>query len=170
MMNNSFINILRALLFVFVQIVVLNNIQLFGVVTPYLYVLFLLTLPIKLPRGYVMLYAVAMGAAIDIFTNSYGFHFAAAALVAFLRLPVMQLFASRESMEKTQPSYQNFNTAFYKYVAVMVIVHHFCLFFTEAFSMKLIGIVLLKTLCSSAFTLVLIWCIELTKTLRKAKV
>ncbi|HQO48478.1 MAG TPA: rod shape-determining protein MreD, partial [Paludibacteraceae bacterium] len=60
-MNNVFWQILRAVLLLFVQIVVLNNIQLFGMVSPFLYTLIIITLPIKMPRNYVMLLGCLIG-------------------------------------------------------------------------------------------------------------
>ncbi len=166
-MNNVFWQILRAVLLLFVQIVVLNNIQLFGMVSPFLYTLIIITLPIKMPRNYVMLLGCLIGCVMDVFTNSYGFHFAATVLVAYARPFLMKLFATRENMEKLYPSYTNFGNVFYYYAFAMVFLHHFCLFAIEAFSFYYIGLVLLKTLCSSVFTLILIWGIETLKIRRK---
>ncbi|MFA6851444.1 MAG: rod shape-determining protein MreD, partial [Selenomonadaceae bacterium] len=145
-MSKTVEQIIQALLLLIFQIVILNNIQLFGMIAPFLYILTIITLPIKMPRGYIMLYACILGGTMDIFTHSYGLHLAATALVAYIRPYIMQLFATRENMEKLEPSYKNFGLAFYKYALGIVIIHHFCLFMIEAFSFKYIGVVILKTL------------------------
>lgn len=166
-MNNTLLQIIKVLVLLLVQILVLDNIQLFGMVSPFLYILIIVVLPIKMPRGYQLLIASLVGAVMDAFTNSYGFHLAATVLVAYARPFLMQLFATRENMEKMEPSYRNFGSAFYRYAFAMVFLHHLCLFVIEAFSFHYFWAILLKTLCSSLFTLILIWGIETIKTRRK---
>lgn len=148
--------ILNFIVLLVVQILILNNIQLFGVVNPYLYVLVIISLPVAMSQSLMMLIAFLLGLIIDVFGNSYGIHTAATVLVAFLRPYIMGLFASREDMEQKYPSYRNFGMSFYKYAALMVVIHHFTLFSIEAFSFAHEGVVLLKTLCSSAVTMMLI--------------
>ena len=50
----------RFLVLVIVQIFVLNNIQFLGFVNPYLYILFLLLLPVKFPRWLSLLLGFAI--------------------------------------------------------------------------------------------------------------
>ncbi len=132
--------VLNFFLLIAVQILILNNIQLFGLINPYLYILF--------------------GGIIDVFSHSYGIHMAATVLVAFIRPYIMGLFASREDMEKSAPTYRNFGVSFLKYASLIVVIHHFVLFSLEAFSFSHFGMVLLKTVCSSLVTILLIFGIQ----------
>ena len=107
-----------------------------------------------------MLIAFVLGGVIDVFAHSYGIHIAATVLIAFIRPYIMGLFASREDMEKSAPTYQNFGVSFLKYASLLVVIHHFMLFSLEAFSWSHIGMVLLKTVCSSFVTILLIFGIQ----------
>ncbi|HPW89998.1 MAG TPA: rod shape-determining protein MreD [Paludibacteraceae bacterium] len=152
--------ILNFFLLIAVQVLILNNIQLFGLINPYLYILFIITLPMSVSTGVMMLIAFLLGGIIDMFSNSYGMHMSASVLVAFIRPYVMGLFASREDMEKPAPTYRNFGVSFFKYATSLVFIHHFVLFFLEAFSFSHFGVVLLKTLCSGLVTMLLIFGIQ----------
>ena len=162
-MHDTLKNILNFILLVLVQALILNNIHLFGVACPYLYILAVLALPIAMSPALAMLVAFVLGFVIDIFCNSYGIHAAASVLVAFLRSYVMRMVATRESLEKPYPSIANFGSSYYLYALVLIVVHHLALFSLEAFSLSHIGMVLLKTVCSALFTFVLVVCVEFLK-------
>jgi len=147
-------------LLIAVQVLILNNIQLFGLINPYLYILFIITLPMFISPALMMLIAFVLGGVIDVFAHSYGIHIAATVLIAFIRPYVMGLFASREDMEKSAPTYHNFGVSFLKYASLLVVIHHLMLFSLEAFSWSHIGMVLLKTVCSSFVTILLIFGIQ----------
>lgn len=152
---------LRFALLVALQVLVLNNIHLFGVVCPYLYILFILAFPIVTSPYLTLLVAFALGFSIDVFCNSYGMHTAATVLIAFLRPFVLKLFTSHESDEKLNPSFANIGQNYWLFALVLVLIHHFTLFSLEAFSWSHFGSILLKTVCSTAFTFVLIVCAQL---------
>ena len=158
---------LLILLLVAIQVLVLNNIHLFGLACPYLYIWAILALPVAMSPALVMVIAFALGFVIDIFCNSYGIHTSATVLVAFLRPYIMRLVASRENLEKPYPSIASFGSAYYLYAAVLIVIHHLMLFSLEAFSFAHTGMVLLKTLCSAIFTFVLVICIEFLKNSRR---
>ena len=71
-MQLVFQNILRFILVVLVQVFVLDNIQFLGYVSPMLYILFILSLPVRFPRGGVLLLAFFIGLIIDMFNNTMG--------------------------------------------------------------------------------------------------
>jgi hypothetical protein len=93
--------------------------------------------------GFMLLLAFVLGGIIDVFSHSYGIHMAATVLVAFIRPYIMGLFASREDMEKSAPTYRNFGVSFLKYASLIVVIHHFVLFSLEAFSFSHFGMVFL---------------------------
>ena len=148
-------------LYVLLQGLILNNIHLYGLACPYLYVLFVLTLPTATSSSVAMLVAFALGLCVDVFSGSYGIHAAASVLVAFLRPYILPLIATRENLEKAAPSYANFGKSFFAYAAILVVIHHFVLFMLEAFAFAHIGIVLLRTLCSALATMALIFCLQI---------
>lgn len=159
-MHDTLKNILNIILLVLIQVLILNNIHLFGVASPYLYILALLALPIAMSPAVAMLVAFVLGFVIDIFCNSYGIHASASVLVAFLRPYVMHMVVKRENLEKNRPSIANFGSSYYLYALVLIAVHHLMLFSLEAFSFAHTGMVLLKTVCSTLFTFILVVCVE----------
>ncbi|HHT23686.1 MAG TPA: rod shape-determining protein MreD [Bacteroidales bacterium] len=150
-------NILRFILVVLVQIFVLDNIQFLGYVSPMLYILFILSLPIHTPRGGVLLLAFFIGLIIDMFNNTMGMHAFATVFAAFLRRPVFNLFVSAEEMTNVTPSFRTFGvTGYVKYVVILVLIHHTVLFLVESFSFVNILLLTPKILISSLVTILLI--------------
>ena len=85
-------NIVRFVLLILVQVFVLDNIQFLGYATPMIYVLFILSLPVRFHRGALLILAFVMGLIIDMFSNTMGLHAFASVFVAFLRTPVIRMF------------------------------------------------------------------------------
>lgn len=157
--------IIRFIILVLVQVLVLNNIQFLGYINPYLYILFILVLPVRMPRWATLLLAFGLGLTIDIFSNTGGMHAFATVLVTFLRTGVIKLFTSIDEGNNPTPSFYTFGvSAFVKYVVVIVCIHHATLFLLEAFSFAHFWIILIKTILSSIVTILMILGIQsLTK-------
>lgn len=121
---------------VLVQVLILNNIQVSGLINPYIYILFILLLPFTIPGYFLLGIAFLLGITIDIFNNTLGVHAGATVLIAFLRPGIAQLVSSREIIEKgNTPNMAQLGFAsFLKYVVISVLIHHLFLFYAEAFS------------------------------------
>lgn len=158
-------NIFRFIILILVQVLVLNNIQFLGYINPYLYILFILILPVRMPRWAVLILAFGLGLTIDIFSNTGGIHAFATVLAAFLRPVVINLFTSIEEGNNPTPSFHTFGvSAFVKYVVIIVFIHHITLFFLEAFSFAHFWLILFKAIVSSIVTILMILGIQsLTK-------
>ncbi len=144
--------------FTLIQVLVLNNIQLSGFLNPYLYILFIITLPFETPGWLLLLLGFSSGMVVDLFSNTPGMHASATVFVSFLRPYVLRLFAPRDEYQPgTIPtmSYYGFGW-FLKYATILVLGHHFFLFFIEVFSLTHFFSTLLRVLSSTAFTLLLI--------------
>jgi len=158
-------NIFRFVLLVLFQVLVLNNIQFLGYINPYLYILFILALPVQIPRWFLLVLAFILGMTIDIFSNTIGMHAFATVLVAFFRDGIIKLFTNIEEGNNPTPSFYTFGVSSYiKYVVLMVIIHHTTLFLLEAFSFSHFWIMLAKILLSSMVTILLIMGIQSIKT------
>ncbi len=150
-------NILSFIILVLVQVLALNNIQFLGFINPYIYILFILSLPVKLPRWVTLLLAFVLGLTIDAFSNTMGMHAFATVLVAFSRGGIIKLFTSIEEGSNPVPSFYTFGVgAYIKYVVFMVLLHHTTLFFLEAFSFTNIWLIIFKIILSSFVTILLI--------------
>ena len=150
-------NILSFVLLVLFQVLALNNIQFLGFINPYIYILFIIALPVKTPRWLSLILAFILGLTIDIFSNTLGMHAFATVLIAFLRNGIINLFIVLEENDNPVPSFRSFGVgAYIKYLVLMVFIHHFSLFFLEAFSFAQPGLILSKIVLSSIVTFLIL--------------
>jgi rod shape-determining protein MreD len=142
---------------VLLQVLILNQIHLGGFLNPYVYVLFVLLLPISMPKYQVLLLSFLIGITIDWFSNTLGLHAASTLLIGFLRYPVMKLLTIRETEQPDYPGLKQTGLQwFLTYVSVMVVIHHFFLFYLEVFSFDNFFRTLFRAMLSSVFTVVVI--------------
>ena len=150
-------NIISFILLVLVQVLALNNIQFLGYINPYIYILFILSLPVRLPQWITLLLGFVLGLTIDTFSNTMGTHAFATVLIAFLRNGIIKLFTAIEEGNNPVPSFHTFGVgAYVKYVILMTLVHHTTLCFLEAFSFSLFWVVFFKVILSSIVTILII--------------
>jgi len=154
-------NIFRFILLVLFQVLVLSNIQFLGYINPYIYILFILALPVHTPRWFSLILAFGIGLTIDMFSNTMGMHAFATVMVAFLRNGTIKLFTAIEEGNNPTPSFHTFGvSAYVKYVVLMVLVHHTTLFILEAFSLAHFWLMFAKILLSTFVTILIILGIE----------
>jgi len=150
-------NIFRFFLLVLFQVLVLNNIQFLGYINPYVYILFILALPVRTPRWFSLLLAFGLGLTLDMFSNTGGMHAFATVMVAFLRDGTIKLFTAIDEGNNPTPSFHSFGvSAYVKYVVLLVFVHHTTLFIMESFSLMHFWLMLAKILLSTFVTVLLI--------------
>jgi hypothetical protein len=158
-------NIIRFILFILVQVFVLNQIPpLHHLINPYLYFLFILWLPFKTGRITLMLLALATGLALDYFTKTPGLHAAPCVLIAYLRPFVINILITQEGAEANyeEPSIKSMGFAsYFMYVGVLTFIHHIFLFLLEALQFAGIWYFLGKAFLSTAISLFLILITEL---------
>lgn len=142
---------------VLIQVLILNQVQFSGFVNPYMYILFVLLLPLNTPRFAVLILAFLLGITIDIFSNTLGIHAAATVFIAFIRPLVIRLISDREEDRSEYPGLkQNKFKWFLYYTGLMVIFHHSVLFFLEIFTFSDLVSTLFRILLSSIFSIFVI--------------
>ena len=147
-----------------VQILLFNKIYLFGLATPFIYVYFILVLDKEVDRNALMLQAFALGLMVDVFCNTAGVNAGASVLLAFTRARLLRMFMPREEYENFEPGVRTMGVwPFLRYAFVAVLLHHSALFMLEAFSLAHIGHLLLRVLCSTLLTVMLVMSIELVR-------
>jgi len=158
-------NIVRFILFILVQVFVLNQVPpLHHLINPYIYFLFILWLPFKIGRKTLMFLALITGLALDYFTKTPGLHAAPCVLIAYLRPFLINLLITQEGTEANyeEPSIKSMGfAAYFMYVSVLTLIHHAFLFLLEALQFAGILYFLGKTLLSVAISLFLILITEL---------
>lgn len=148
---------------VLLQILILNDIQLGGFINPYLYVLFLISLPFETSPIIMMVFGFVLGLVIDIFSQTVGIHISACVLLAYAREPVFRLFAPREGYDNSlNPSAGSMGWTWILSVsAILVIMHHTALLFLEEFRLTNFFSTMGRVILSTLFTMVMIVLAEL---------
>jgi rod shape-determining protein MreD len=150
--------IFRFIILILVQIFIFNNIEISGFINPYIYILFLILLPFATPPAIVVLSGFLLGLSIDIFSETLGMHTAATTFIAYSRLYVLKFFAPHDGYEKgTLPRIYEYGLPwFIKYTAILVLMHHFLLFYLEMFQIQDFFYTFLRVLLSSLFSILVI--------------
>jgi len=157
-MNKTALQIIRFVVLVLLQVLVVNHIRLGGYVHPYIYILFVMLLPINIAGWQLLLLGFSLGLSVDLFTGTPGLHAGATTLMAFCRPQIIKLISGTLKFENIyEPNLNQLDGMwFFRYVFCMVFVHHFALFFMESFSFHLFGQVLLRVLLSVPVSVFLI--------------
>ncbi len=142
---------------VLVQVLFLNQVQFSGFVNPYLYILFIILLPLKSPRYVLLVGAFLLGLCVDVFSNTLGIHAFASVFVSYFRPLIIRMITSREEDMADYPGLkQNGFTWFLYYTSLMVFIHHTVLFYVEVFSFTNFLETLFRTFLSSVFSIFVI--------------
>ncbi len=151
-------NLFRFLFLLLIQIVVFNNIGILNMVNPYVYVLFIILLPLDTPLYLLLSLSFLMGLSVDTFSNTGGIHAAACTLIAFMRPLVLLIITPRGGYEhQSVPNLRNMGIQwFLAYSITLVLIHHLVLFQIEVFRFNEFLITFTRSILSSIFTLLLI--------------
>ncbi|MBS1496881.1 MAG: rod shape-determining protein MreD [Bacteroidetes bacterium] len=158
-------NIIRFILFIFFQHFVLDKISLHQMITPYVYFLFIIWLPFKMPRTWLMFIAFLLGFTLDSFRHQPGFHAAACVLIAYIKPFLVNMLIPQEGADTNyqEPSIKSMGgpLPYFIFIAVLCLLHNAWLFFLEAWQFGNIWYFLIKTILSTAISILLIFITEL---------
>lgn len=158
MITELLIFLFRFLILMAVQVVVLNNIQFSGFINPFVYIMFIMMLPVRIPKSLLLVIAFVTGLTVDVFSNTMGMHAAACVFMAYLRPALLRIMAPRDGYEtESSPSVRELGfTWFLIYAAASTFIHHFILFYIEVFRFSEFFTTFLRVLLSSLATLLTI--------------
>lgn len=156
-MNSTLKNILRFVALVLVQVLIINYIKIGGYVSPYIYPLFIMLLPVGFSNAGLLMLAFLLGLTIDIFCGTLGLHAGATTLMAFCRPVIIRLVSGSQKVDSVkEPSINAMGFDWwFRYALVLTTIHALSLFLLESFSLKLIGQTLLRTVISLPISLFL---------------
>jgi len=144
-------------LLVLMQVLIFNQVQFSGFINPYIYILFIILLPLSTPRYAIIILGFFLGLVIDIFSNSLGIHSAATVFIAYARPLVIRVISNREDDKNDYPGlHQNKLTWFISYVTIMVLLHHLVLFYLEVYTFANFFNTLYRVILSSLFSIIVI--------------
>lgn len=161
MINNIIRGILYFIVFVLIQVLILNNIHYLRIATPFLYLYFLLKIPVGISKSPMLLISFTTGLIIDIFSNTPGMHTAACTFVGFCRAGLIHFFIGKDLLEGAFPSYAVFGIGgFLRYVTSFVLLHHIVLFLVESLTLFDPLYLVLRIFSSTLLSVLLIAIVE----------
>ena len=133
MINNVIRSFVYFIVFVLLQVLVLNNIYFLRVATPFIYLYFIIKLPVGTSQVNVIFLSFLSGLIVDAFTNTPGMHAAACTLAGFSREILVRFFMGKDLPDGIFPSYKTFHYGgYFGYVLSFVLIHHIALFMIES--------------------------------------
>ena len=156
---------------VLLQATVFNHICLFNVAVPMAFIYVILRLPITMNVGWVLTVGFLLGLSVDIFSDTQGMNALACTLLAMLRKPVFTLYFPREDeIGNPEPTISSLGAVvFIKYDLTMSLLYCFMIFLIQAFTFLNPLLLVLRILCSTVLTTLLILAIDSLTVKRYAK-
>ena len=155
MIRGGILQIVLFFVYLILQVVLLKNLVLFNTSFCFLYVAFILLLPVEMSNLLLMLIAFLLGISVDIFYNSLGLHTMALVLLAYLRNYWLATITPQGGYDIGTPPTLSANGLqwFLVYSLPLVFVHHLVLFFVEASGFAMFWYTMLKAISSLLFTM-----------------
>ena len=156
-MNRYYVKYIWLLpVFVLLQVLVLNEILFFTYINPYLYLALIISLPLKTPKWFLLIYAFLLGFSIDLFSGSLGFHSTATILIAFIKPFISKITIPHNILGDTDEITLKKigNKAFITFSLFLIFIHNSCLFITEHLNINLA--LFGKIIASSLVTLIIV--------------
>ena len=158
MILEVFSYLLRFIAILLLQLLVVNNIELSSYINPYVYVAFILTLPVTMKPWQIVLLSFLTGATMDAFSSTPGLHIAATNFMGYMRIHYLRATTTKEDLEgRMVPSISQKGIVWFTvYAFVMIFMHHFVLFFLEIYGFQEFFSTLSRAFVSTLVTLLLI--------------
>jgi hypothetical protein len=158
MSRSGIVQFILFFIYVLVQVLLFRNLVLFNTAFCFLYIVFILLLPIELSVLALMGIGFILGFTIDIFYDSMGLHAFATVLVAYLRNYWMATITPQGGYDSGSSATIASNGLqwFLVYTLPLVFLHHLVLFFLEAAGFALFWYTMLKIVGSLLFTMTVI--------------
>ncbi|MGQ9621063.1 MAG: rod shape-determining protein MreD [Bacteroidales bacterium] len=158
MINKIFRYAIIYIVLLLLQVLVFNNIQFSGYINPFVYVLFLLLLPVEIAGWLLLIISFFAGFIMDIFTATPGMHAGATLTAGFFRPYLLRAISPRDGYgPEAEPSMAVYGFRwFLVYTLVIVAIHHLFLFYFEVFSLTDLLRTFLRVVLSTVFTVIFI--------------
>jgi|SRR5687767_9002085 len=163
MNNKNLVIALRLLLLLAVDIFVVSRLEIGIYFIPHIYFLSLLMLPVRMKKGWLLLFGFFAGLIVDVFMNTGGLHAAASTMLVFVRIFTLRLFLAPEDEDSNiSPGlYTLGNRKYLIYSSLLILVHQLTFFFLEVFKTDSFFLILKKTLASTVLNVLLLLFIQM---------
>lgn len=147
---------------VLLQVLVCNNVLLFGVAVPFIFIYFIIALPLDTNINILMVLAFVLGFFIDLFTDTLGLNSMTCLFLAIMKKPVFYAYMPREDKFITAvPSISLMGwESYFKFILTLSAIYCFLLFGIELFSFATFGRIFLMSFSSTILTMLLLLAID----------
>ncbi|TVP53094.1 MAG: rod shape-determining protein MreD [Mongoliibacter sp.] len=152
-----FLLVVGFVLYLIIQVMLLKNLVLFGTAFCFLYVLYILLLPVDFKTVPAMLIAFALGLGVDLFYDTLGIHTASIVALAFVRAGWLKILTPTGGYDDDlQPSMLNMGFGwFLTYSLPLFLLHHLLFFYIENLGTNLFLPVVQKIVYSTIFVFIM---------------
>lgn len=153
------------------QALVFNNLVLFDVAVPMVFIYMLITLPVTFSTNLSMTIGFLTGLTVDILSDTPGVNALASTLLTFIRKPVFHLYMPADNdLAEQRPSLRNMGAAaFLKYAVTMSLIYCMTVFAVEGMGCFSLRLFLLRTLSSTVYTFIMIYALACLTVSRREK-
>jgi len=151
-LNDSLANIFRFILFLLLQLLLFNSINLFGYLNPYPYILFIVLFPVNGNKPTLLVTSFFIGLLLDMFTNSGGVHATASLVLAYIRPSIFKFSFGLSYEYQTVKIADKISPERISFLVIAIFIHHLVLFSLEFFRFGLFLSIIGRTLLTTLFT------------------
>lgn len=156
-MNNIALNnVIRFVGLLFLQVFILNHVNIFGHINPMVYIAWVFLYPVRKTRGLFLILSFLLGISIDFFSDSGGVNAFAITFIAYFRLPILMAVLRKSDLDYAQFNLKTltFNKIIL-FISILTIIHHFIIFSLEYFSFSQFLNIISGTILTSIFTILI---------------
>ncbi|PIF00995.1 MAG: rod shape-determining protein MreD [Maribacter sp.] len=155
MNRGVFLNIIRFILLVLVQVLIFNSLNFFGYINPIVYIMFLYWYPIKENRVAFICLSFILGLSVDFFSDTMAIHAAATTTIAYLRPAIMRfVFGINYDFQSFKLS-NTTKAQQFTFLALLILAHHSIYFSLEIFNTTHLLLIAKKVLSNGIASLIL---------------
>ena len=158
-MKSTYSNIISVtILIILLQILFLNNINLFGYINPFLFLVLLIKMPEEIPKWSVLIYSFFIGIFLDIFQGNLGLHSSSLVFITYLKPYLYKIIIPAKSIdEKDYFTLQKVGLQVFSiYTFIIILIYNSILFLLEYAYQIDITFILIKIILSSIITFIII--------------
>jgi len=148
-------NITRFILLLAVQVVIFNNFNFLGYINPFPYILFIILYPVNGNKYGLLAASFFLGLIMDLFCNSGGVHAAACLTLAYFRPSIFKFCFGLSYEYQTVRLNDVLTPERFSFILLAVIIHHLTLFVLEVFTFEFLWDIILRTVVSTLFTIII---------------
>ncbi len=136
------------------QVLIFNHIVLFSVAVAFIFIYFIISLPMSLHTNWLLCLSFLTGFVIDIFSDTPGVNSLSCTILAILKRPVFYAYVPRDDKTKVMhPTIQTLGwPAYTKFLLTMCAIYCVLVFCIEYFSVGNVKDILIMSLSGTLFT------------------